>query len=82
MDKCEFCDNCLKSEIIFQLANDYLNYLKAEILKKKKYKLSSITLDKYSLTINDILDILEIYIDVFIEKNLYPFVKKFVCKLF
>ena len=79
LDKYEFCDNCLKSEIISVLANDYLNYLKTENLKKKKYKITSIILDKYSLTINDILDILEKYTDVFIEKDLYLFVKKFVC---
>ena len=79
LDKYDFCDNCLKTEILSELANDYLNYLKSGNSKKKKYKITSISFDKYSLTINDILDILEIYTDVFVEQDLYLFLKKLVC---
>ena len=79
LDKYDFCDNCLKTEILSELANDYLNYLKSENSKKKNYKITSISFNKYSLTINDILDILEIYTDIFIEQDLYLFLKKLVC---
>ena len=78
-DKYDFCNNCLQNEIIYSLANDYSNYLKTENIRKKKYKITSIKLDKYILNINDILETLRIFVDLFEEKDLYQYLKQYVC---
>ena len=78
-DKYEFCNDCLKNEILCSLANDYSNYLKTENRKKKIYKISSIKLDKYSLSTNDILNTLGLFTDIFDKKDLYNFLKQLVC---
>ena len=78
-DKYQFCNNCIENEVILSLANDFSNYLKNENIKKKKYKLSFIKLDKYTLSIKDILEILGLFTDIFDEKELYIYLKQFVC---
>ena len=78
-DKYEFCNDCLRNEIINLLAADYLNYLKTDYLKKKKYKISFIKLDKYILYTKNILGVFQIFEENFEEKDLYIFLKQFVC---
>ena len=79
-DEYEFCNVCLKKEVINILAIDYSNYLKNENIKKKNYKIGvSIKLDKYTLYLKNILDILRLYVDITDEKELYQYIKQFVC---
>ena len=76
----ELCDECLKIKLINLLANDYSNYLKTENIKTKKYKISkSMKLYKYDLYLKNIIDILRLYTNISNERELYQYIKQFVC---
>ena len=78
-DEYEFCSQCLKNETINSLAKDYSDYLKNKTKKTKDYKISFIKLDKYTLSIKNILEILKLYTEISEEKQIYPYIKQFVC---
>ena len=76
----EFCDECLKNEVINLLVIDYSNYLKTNNIKIKNYKISkSIKLHKNELYLKNIIDILRQYINISTEDELYQYIKQFAC---
>ena len=78
-DNYQFCNQCLKKEIVNLLAKDYSNYLINNNIKTKKYKVTFIKLYNYTLSIKNILDILRFYTKLNEEKDLNKYIKQFVC---
>ena len=78
-DKYNICIKCLENEILFRLKNNYADYLKNIKNNQSKYKIKPILIDKYNLSVQDILDILEKNINNKNENELINYIKKFVC---
>ena len=78
-NKYNLCNKCLKNEIMIQLIKNYSDYLKNIGSYKNQFILTPIKINKYTLNLKDILDILKILMKIENENELINYLKKFVC---
>ncbi len=77
-DKYNLCNTCLENEILSQLKKEYFYYLNKGNFNNK-FKINQIKIDKYTLYLKDIIDILKLFIDIKDEKQLKNYIKSFIC---
>ena len=78
-DKYNICNKCLENEILFNLKNNYKDYLINIKNNKNKFKINQIKINKTNLSVKDILDIVAKNLNLKNEKELINYIKKFVC---
>ena len=78
-DKYNICNKCLEKEIINKLKKDYSIYLNNKGNSNNKFIIKEIKINKYTLNIKDIYDILKVLLNINNEKDLINYLKKLVC---